>query len=110
MSSFPVNVDETAPTEIQPKRTADERRIRWFDVFLVLLVACGSSFLNSLHLFKNGPTAIAHVSNARWSIGILQEVTALLLLGYILSRRNLRFGLRWSLRDVGVGLVITGMT
>src|SRR3989442_12168674 len=52
-----------------------------------------------------------HISNISWSIGIIEEVTGLLLLGYVLSRRNLRFkdlGLRWSLRDAGVGLLVTG--
>jgi hypothetical protein len=72
-------------------------------------VAFGSSFLNSLYLLKNGPSTMPHISNARWSIGVVQELTGLLLLGYVLSRRSLRFkdlGLRWSLRDVGVGLLV----
>jgi len=37
----------------------------------------------------------------------------LLLLGYVLSRRALRFrdlGLRWSLRDLGVGLSVAGVS
>ncbi len=46
-----------------------------------------------------------------WGVSLVHEVTALLLLGYILSRRNLRFknlGLRWSLGDLttGVGIAI----
>jgi membrane protease YdiL (CAAX protease family) len=51
------------------------------------------------------------MSNARWLVGIVQEIAGLLLLAYVLSRRNLRFkdlGLRWSLKDVGVGLLVTG--
>jgi membrane protease YdiL (CAAX protease family) len=109
MSDSPTVTIESAPTEIQSERPANERRLRWFEVFLVLLVACGSPLLNSLYLLKNGPSVMPHISNARWSIGIIQEVTALLLLGYVLSRRKLRFkdlGLRWSLRDVGAGLLV----
>jgi membrane protease YdiL (CAAX protease family) len=43
-------------------------------------------------------------------MGLLQESTALLLLGYVLSRRGMRIrdlGLRWSIRDVGYGVVVT---
>jgi hypothetical protein len=69
MSSSTANIVETAPTETQPTLPALERRLRWFEVSLVLLVACGSPFLNSLYLLKNGPSAITHISNSRWSIG-----------------------------------------
>jgi membrane protease YdiL (CAAX protease family) len=44
------------------------------------------------------------------TIAIFQELTSLPLLGYVLSRRRLRFrdlGLRWSLRDLGAGLGVT---
>jgi membrane protease YdiL (CAAX protease family) len=43
----------------------------------------------------------------------VQEATALLLLGYVLSRRGRSFadlGLRWSLRDVAVGLLVAGVS
>jgi membrane protease YdiL (CAAX protease family) len=100
---------ETSLTAAQPECRADGKQLRWFEVLLVLLVACGEPLLSSLYLLKNGPGAMPHISNARWTIGILHEVTALLLVGYVLSRRNLRFrdlGLRWSLRDIGAGLLI----
>jgi hypothetical protein len=80
---------------------------------LVLLVAFGGSILNSLYLLKNGPGAMPHISSARWSIGIVQEATALFLLGYVLSRRGLTFnslGFRWSLRGLGVGVLVTGLS
>lgn len=41
---------------------------------------------------------------------MVQEAAALLVLGYVLSRRGLRFkdiGFRWSLRDFGMGLLVT---
>jgi len=40
---------------------------------------------------------------------LLQEVSSLFLLGYVLARRSRRIrdiGLRWSFRDVGVGLLV----
>ena len=69
----------------------NETRKRWFELFLVLLVAFGGPLLNSIYLLVNGPGAMSQASNARWTLGILQEITALLLLGYVLLRRNLGF-------------------
>jgi membrane protease YdiL (CAAX protease family) len=103
----------TPPADQRAEISASERRKRWFEVSLVLLVACGSAVLNSLYLLKYGPNAMPHISNTRWTIGIVQEVSALLLLGYVLSRRGLGFsnlGLRWSLKDVAVGLLVAALS
>jgi len=46
-------------------------------------------------------------------MGIFQEVIALVLVAYVLSRRNLRFrniGLQWRLKDLGVGLFVAGIS
>jgi membrane protease YdiL (CAAX protease family) len=113
MSDSPATIIEAAPTEAQLERSADAIRLRWFELSLVLLVAFGGAILNSLYVLRNGPGGTEHISNARWSLGIVQEVTALLLLGYVLSRRNLRFkdlGLRWSLRDAAEGLLLVGIS
>lgn len=102
-----------APTDARAEMPAGEKRKRWFEVGLVLLVACGSSFLNSLYLLVNGPGAMQHISSARWAIGMVQEISALLLLAYVLSRRGLsvtNLGLRWSFKDVGVGLLVAGLS
>jgi uncharacterized membrane protein YhaH (DUF805 family)/membrane protease YdiL (CAAX protease family) len=105
-----VSSTATCPrNEISP----GEKRQRWFEVCLVLLAAFGSSILYSLYLLKDGPSAMPHISSATWSIGIVQEATALLLLGYVLSRRGLGFsslGFRWSLRSLGVGVLVTGLS
>jgi membrane protease YdiL (CAAX protease family) len=109
MSDFPQTTVDTAPALGRPERPKGEGRRRWFEVCLVLLVACGGSFLNSLFTLKNGPNAAQYNSNERWLYGILQESIALLLLEYVLSRRSLRFtdlGLRWRLKDGGVGLLV----
>jgi membrane protease YdiL (CAAX protease family) len=118
------NVSETWPTEAEVlvleaetlaveaplEREAESKRLRWFEVSLVLLVACGGYILSSLFILNNAPVRSPVAQNARWTMGILQEVTALLLLGYVLSRRRMRIrdlGLRWSFREVGYGLVVT---
>lgn len=90
---------------------AADRRQRWFEVALVLLVACGNYTLYGIYLLINGPSAAAQTSGLTWIGAIVQEVAALLLLGYVLSRRGLTFanlGLGWSLRNVGLGVVVFG--
>jgi hypothetical protein len=82
---------------------------RWFEVSLALLVAFGSSFLYSLYLLRNGPGAATPISYVGYSVGMIQEATTLLLLGYVLSRRGRKFanlGLRWSPPGLGVGLLV----
>ena len=113
MADLGTAVVDISSTNERTQVPASERRKRWFEVCLVLLVACGSPILNSLYLLANGPGAMPHISNARWTIGIVQEITALLLLGYILSRRGLgltNLGFRWSIRDAGMGLLAAGLS
>jgi len=103
----------TLEIPLKTEMPASERRKRWFEVWLVLLAACGSSFLNALFILRNGPNAVPTNTSQRWLMGIFQEVIALVLLAYVLSRRNLRFkniGLMWRLRDVGVGLLVAGIS
>lgn len=100
---------EALPIEAPLEPIADSKRYRWFEVSLVLLIACGGGFLNSLFLLRNGRGTLPYVQDSRWTIAIFQELTGLLLLGYVLSRRRMRFrnlGLRWSLGDLGYGLVV----
>jgi membrane protease YdiL (CAAX protease family) len=113
MSDSPTTIVDIASTNVRSEVSSHSKRQRWFEVGLVLLVAFGGAFLNALYILQSGPNAAPYMSNARWSIGIVQEVTSLLLLGYVLSRRSLRFtdlGLRWSIRDVAVGLLVTGIS
>lgn len=49
------------------------------------------------------------MSPARFAAGAVQEITGLLVLAYVLSRRRSGFrdlGLRWALRDVAIGLLL----
>jgi membrane protease YdiL (CAAX protease family) len=113
MSDLPATVVGIAPTEARSQDSVSERRRRWFEVCLVLSIACGGYIVNSFYLMVNGPGAIPHVSSLRWTVGVVQEVTSLLLLGYVLSRRGLSFrnlGLRWSVRDVGIGVLVAGLS
>ena len=113
MTNSPATIVSTPSTNARSDISAGDTRKRWFEVCLVLLAAYGSSIVNSIYLLVNGPGAMPHISNARWTIGIVQEITALLLLGYVLSRRGHSFrnlGFRWSLRDTGIGLLVAGLS
>lgn len=109
--SIPVVID-VAPVAAHADVSAGERRQRWFELILVLLIACAGSIVNALYLLHSGSTAALGTSSLRWTYGIIHEISVLLLLAYVLSRRGLRFnslGLRWSIRDVGVGLLVVGV-
>jgi hypothetical protein len=110
--SLNTNISDSA-TNSKIELSAKERRQRWFEVCLVMLVACGGYVFIALYLLINGPRAASQLSSFRAAGGIMQEVTALLVLGYVLSRRGLGFanlGLRWSLSDVGMGLLVTAVS
>jgi len=97
--------------EAPPGPTAGAKRLRWVELSLVLLVSFGGAFLSSLHLWIYGRSLLHYFDHSSWSwtIRILHEATCLLLLGYVLSRRGMRFrdlGLRWSLRDLLSGLIL----
>jgi membrane protease YdiL (CAAX protease family) len=86
-----------------------EKRRRWLEVALVLIIAFGSSLLYSLYYLISGPPQGPSVSSLKYVAQILQQASTLLLLGYVLSRRGLDFrsiGLRWSSMDVGVGTIL----
>lgn len=88
---------------------ARAKRLRWLEVFLVLLVAFGGPLVTGFYWLVHGPGAAANISNVRWLTAIVQEAAALLLLGYVLTRRKLSFrnlGFHWSVRDLGAGLLV----
>jgi membrane protease YdiL (CAAX protease family) len=103
---------DAAPQVAQVEISAVEVHRRWFELFLVLFVSCGTPLLRSLYLLIKGPGVLPQVSEMRWLGGLLQEVSSLFLLGYVLARRSRRIrdlGLRWSFREVGVSLVVAGV-
>lgn len=104
MPAMPTTTEETSP----PIST-EERRKRWFEVLLVLLVALTGPVTRALYILNTGFRPNLPRSSLSWMLGLLNEVIGILLLGYVLSRSGRRFkdlGLRWSLRDFGLGLLV----
>jgi membrane protease YdiL (CAAX protease family) len=82
-------------------------RQRWFEVCLVLFISCGSFILYSLYSLGGRWYAVP-LTRSPYIYNLLQEVLGLLLLAYVLSRRNLSFkdiGLRWSFQEKGKRLL-----
>ena len=93
-----------------PEISKEEKRQRWFELFLVLALSFGIVLLNSFYLLKNAPGVALKMSALRSLYGFTHEGLSLLLLAYVLSRRRLRLqdlGLRWSRRDVIPSIVVT---
>jgi membrane protease YdiL (CAAX protease family) len=103
---------EAESDEAQERTAAGERRRRWFEVCLVLCVSLGGFFFNSLYVLIGHTGSAPYLRGAGWlpwTQSIVQEVGGLVLLGYILGRRKLRFrdiGLQWSVRDLGLAVVV----
>ena len=119
MSNASQPVAEIAPGEVTlaPPRSDEaafspasgSKRLRWFELSLVLMIAFGDSLATGLYLYAKGrPTGYPGTYGPL--IGLIHEVVALLLLGYVLYRRGLRFrdiGLRWSITDLWTGPLVT---
>ena len=101
-------VVSSASTDAPIDNYSGSRALRWFEVALVLTFAVARPLVAAIYLLKRGPGSI-DTSASRWWSGTFYEVSALLLLWYVLrrsGRRLLDIGLQWSLRDVGVGLLV----
>jgi membrane protease YdiL (CAAX protease family) len=82
---------------------------RWLELCLLMLIAFGGWLLNSVYFHRHGNNIFPLLPNELRCFGIFQEVAALALLGYMLSRRNIRWrdlGLRWSIHDLLSGFLI----
>lgn len=82
---------------------------RWCELSAVLLLAIGPFLLNSIHFYRFGTTFFGEQADAGLTFAIIQEITSLLLLGYVLVRRKIHLkdlGLRWSMRGILIGFVL----
>lgn len=113
MSNQIVNSNESVENADLRRTGAESKKLQWFELALVLVIAVGGSFLSSLYMYLSSPNSAPPSSDLRWVSGIVHEIAALLLLGYVLSRRGCRLrdlGLRWSWRDALVGIVVAAVS
>jgi len=93
----------------EPPSSPADKRLRWFELSLVLIVCFAESILGSIEILKDGPSAVHHSSQIGYATGIVHQMAGLALLGYVLARRRIRIaslGLRWSFGDLGGGLLV----
>ncbi len=86
-----------------------EKRLRWFELSLVLLICFAGPIVSSVDILIRGRGAVSPVLGAGWTNSIIHEVAGLLLIGYVLGRRRIgiaALGLRWSFRDLGAGAAL----
>ncbi len=103
-------LQEISPIEVLEEPAPAPKRLRWFELILVLLIGFGGFFFSSLRILFTGQAVPPALENLRWAMALFQEATSLLLLKYVLSRRNMGFrdlGLRWSWRDVSMGFLLS---
>jgi membrane protease YdiL (CAAX protease family) len=109
MSELLVVPATAALVEAPPEDPRASKRLRWFELVLLLSIALGGYIFSSVFILVTGQSNAHSSPIYQWGFSLFNEVTALLLLGYILWRRGLRFknlGLRWSLGDLTTGVAV----
>lgn len=110
--TVPSEVENASAVDASPiavSRDLADKRLRWLELFLVLIFCFANSIFSSVDMLMHGRGALPNSTNIRWIAGIAHELAGLLLVGYVLARRKLRItvlGLRWSFRDIWVGIAV----
>jgi len=98
----------TGLAAVESPPTSD-RRVRVFELLLVLFVAFSASIVASFQqLFGGAPTPTAY-GGMDWVYSSLHELVALGVLGYVLFRQGRGFagiGRRWKFTDIPLSLVL----
>jgi membrane protease YdiL (CAAX protease family) len=98
----------TATLAQPPAAPGRSRRLRYFELALVLFIAFARPILTSTYIAIYGIPSHGSASPG-WISMFLDEIGALLVLWYVLQRSNrsfLNFGIRARLRDCFAGLVL----
>lgn len=109
-SISPGESDGALLVEASPVADVDSKRLRWFEVDLVMTIVFGGNVLNSLFLLQNGIVIQPVPHSSRWAAQFVQEIAGLMLLGYVLWRGKRRIrdlGFVWSFRELGAGVLVT---
>jgi hypothetical protein len=93
----------------EPVIAPRDRRMRWFELALVLAIAFLRPLTGSIHIFLSGQQKFAGSTPFGWGYATANELLAIVLLAYVLRRTGRGFrdiGLRWSWRECGYGLLL----
>jgi membrane protease YdiL (CAAX protease family) len=104
-AALPVADQSAAPSN----SPIGNKRQRWFELCLVLFISFGGSLYNGIYYLNHSLTAVPVITTGRALYTAAQSAATIILLGYVLARTGRKFrdiGLRWSFRDVGVGIVV----
>jgi multisubunit Na+/H+ antiporter MnhG subunit len=104
-AALPVTDELASPS----RSSARSKRQRWFELCLVLFISFGGSLYNGIYYLNHSPTAVPVITIARALYATAQSAVTIVLLGYVLARTGRKFrdiGLRWSFRDIGVGILV----
>ena len=107
---LPANSSETESKKSASLLGDNKKRQRWFELVLVTFLSFSSFIVQSIYALRGAPGTQTILDSRRAALGVLQETGYLLLLAYVLSRTGRKFrdlGLKWSLRDIGVGLAVS---
>jgi len=99
MPELPLRNPDAITSNQSRSTLSTSKRMRCFELLLVLTVAIADPFFKSLYFLKDGPNPAMHIGNSAWAYGLIREIICLLLLGYVLSRRGLR------IRDLRLAMV-----
>ena len=86
-----------------------DRRVRVFELLLVLFVAFSASIVASFQQLFGGEPAFGTFGGMDWVYSSLHELVALGVLGYVLFRQGRGFagiGRRWKFTDIPLSLVL----
>src|SRR5258708_27437056 len=92
-----------------PSIPINQRRVRLFELLLVLFVAFSGSIVASFQQLFGGEPAFGTFGGMDWVYSSLHELAALGVLGYVLFRQGRGFagiGRRWKLTDIPLRLVL----
>jgi|SRR5580704_1343772 membrane protease YdiL (CAAX protease family) len=111
---YTLNVSETSllnsaavAADTVPPDAQHERRMRWFEVAVVMSVAFTSSIMTAIYVHFTGRTASAVSTQFSLFVTMIGRLPSLLLLVYVLWRsgRTLKdIGLEWSWKQVGIAV------
>lgn len=84
-TTTPDTLSDAAPVANPPSK-----RLRWFELVLLLTIAFSGSIRSSLYFLKHGPNPALALTNGAIVFHLVHQFACILLLAYVLYRRGWR--------------------